>query len=358
MARVSVVMAVYNAAKYLRESVDSILSQTFRDLELIIVNDASTDASGEILGAFDDPRIRVITHTTNQGAAASRNHALAAARGDFVAIMDADDISAPSRLEIQVGFLDSHSDIGLVGCAIYDNIDDQGATLHTSHLPEDNDTIQRTLVERWCFLHPSIMFRRELYEQVGGYRNEFEPAEDHDFILRVLDQHKAHNLPLKLVRYRINPKGLSVVGHDYIDAFGVAAMRLARQRRQGRAENLSGELSTLTELKHKRKTLGFWGRAVAAWRDSYYASSRYYGFGCRELCAGNLREARRCFARSLRTNCLFVKSWICLPLSLFPLLAERARFAFTASLRHNEELGTHGRRFVQGGRARPAQSAD
>jgi glycosyltransferase involved in cell wall biosynthesis len=346
MARVSVVMAVYNAARYLHESVDSILSQTFRDLELIIVNDASTDPSAEILDAFDDPRIRVITHTTNQGAAASRNDALAAARGDYVAIMDADDISAPSRLEIQVSFLDSHPDVGLVGCAVYDNIDDQGSTLYTSYLPEDNDTIQRTLVERWCFLHPSIMFRREVCERVGGYRNEFDVAEDHDFILRVLDQHRAHNLPVKLVRYRINPKGLSVVGHDYIDAFGVAAMHLARQRRQGRGEDLSGELNTLLELKHKRKTLSFWGRVVTGWRDSYYASNRYYGFGCRELCAGNLKEARRCFARSLGANCLFVKSWICLPLSFFPFLVERVRFAFTSSLQHNEEPAKHGTRTV------------
>jgi glycosyltransferase involved in cell wall biosynthesis len=358
MARVSVVMAVYNAAKYLRESVDSILSQTFRDLELIVVNDASTDASAEILQAFDDPRIRVITHATNQGAAASRNDALAAARGDFVAIMDADDISAPSRLEVQVSFLDSHPDVALVGCAVYDNIDDQGSTLHTSHLPEDNDAIQRTLVERWCFLHPSIMFRKEVYEQVGGYRNEFEPAEDHDFILRVLDRHKAHNLPVKLVRYRINPKGLSVVGHDYIDAFGFAAMRLARQRREGRGEDLSRELNTLMELKYKRKTLGFWCRAITAWRDSYYASRRYYGFGCRELCAGNLKEARKCFARSLGANYLFVKSWICLPLSLFPFLVERARFAFPASLRHNDELAKHGSRLVERDRAQLPQSAD
>lgn len=349
MPRVSVVMAVYNAAKYLHESVESVLAQTFRDLELIIVDDASTDASAKILEAFEDPRIRVITHARNQGPAASRNDGIAAAQGEFVAIMDADDISAPSRLEVQVGFLDSHSDVGLVGCAVYDNIDDRGSTLYTSYLPEDNDTIRQTLVEKWCFLHPSIMFRREVCERVGGYRSDFALAEDHDFILRVLDQYKAQNLPIKLVRYRINPTGLSVTGHEYIDALGMAAMHLAQQRRQGCTEDLSAELNRLVQRTHTRKTPGFWGRVARRWRDSYYAANRYYGFGCRALCAGNLEAARRCFARSLSTNWLFVKSWICLPLSCFPVLVERVRFVFTASFRSEEEQRSHGKRSAQGG---------
>jgi glycosyltransferase involved in cell wall biosynthesis len=351
-------MAVYNAAKYLRESVESILGQTFRDLELIIVDDASTDASPQILETFDDPRIRVITHAKNQGPAASRNDGISAAQGEFVAIMDADDISAPSRLEVQVGFLETHADVGLVGCAVYDNIDDRGSTLYTSYLPEDNDTIRQTLIEKWCFLHPSIMFRREVCERVGGYRHEFTLAEDHDFILRVLDQYKAHNLPVKLVQYRINPNGLSVTGHEYIDALGMAAMRLARQRRQGSAEDLSAELNTLMQLKHAWKTRGFWGRLVSRWGDSYYAANRYYGFGARELCAGNLEAARRCFARSLRTNCLFVKSWVCLPLSCFPVLVERVRFVFTASLRHEEEQRNYCAHSAQGGGAARRPSAD
>ena len=345
--RVSVVMAVYNAAKYLRESVESILAQTFRDLELIIVDDASTDASAEILDAFDDCRIRIITHATNQGPAVSRNDGIFAARGEFVAIMDADDISAPSRLEVQVGFLEKHSDVGLVGCAVYDNIDDQGSTLYTSYLPEDNDTIRQTLVEKWCFLHPSIMFRREVCERVGGYRKEFTLAEDHDFILRVLDRYKVQNLRINLVRYRINPTGLSVTGHAYIEALGEAAIRLAQQRREGCAEDLAAELKKAMHLKATRKTLGFWSRAARSWRDSYYAANRYYGLGARALCAGNLEAARRCFARSLSTNWLFVKSWICLLLSCFPVLVERARFVFTASLRCEEEQRNYCTRSVE-----------
>ena len=347
MPRVSVVMAVYNAGHYLRESVESILSQTLCDLELIIVNDGSTDRFEEVLDSFEDSRICVLSHAKTQGPAASRNDGISAARGEFVAIMDADDISAPSRLAVQVEFLESHSDVGLVGCAVYDNIDDRGSTLYTSYLPEEDETIRQELVKKWCLLHSSIMFRREVAERVGGYRSEFAPAEDHDFILRVLEQYKTQNLPVKLVRYRINPTGLSVTGHAYIEALGEAAMRLARQRRQGYAEDLAAELKRLMHLKAIRETLGFWSRLAWSWRDSYYAANRYYGLGARALCAGNLEAARRCFARSLSTNWLFVKSWICLLLSCFPVLVERVKFVFTASLRCEEEQRNYCTRSVE-----------
>lgn len=336
MARVSVVMAVYNAAHFLPESVGSILSQTFRDFELILINDCSKDDSLSVINGFKDDRIRVIDNVANKGAAESRNVGMAAATGEFVAIMDADDISSPTRLEAQVAFLDARPEIGLVGCAVYDNIDVDGTILYTSHLPEDNDAIQRTLIEKWCFLHPSIMFRRESYLKVGGYRKQFEPAEDHDFILRVLEHCKAHNLPGKLVQYRINPKGLSVVGHGYINQLGEAAMQLAQERRQGKDEQ--GELSRLSEEMRLREESGPMARMIQWGRNSLYASNRYYGFGCRELYAGNLKHARKCFVRSLGNNCLFMKSWIGLSLTFFPFAVDRLKFAFKASMQYHQEL--------------------
>ena len=122
-----------------------------------------------------------------------------------MAIMDAADISWPRRLAAQVNFLDSHSDVGLVGCSIYDNIDADGSVLYTSRLPEDNKPIQKMLLKGRCFLHSSIMFRKEMIDRVGGYRSQFNQAEDHDFVLRVLDHYKAENLNEKLVSCRIYP---------------------------------------------------------------------------------------------------------------------------------------------------------
>ncbi len=105
MPRVTVVMAVYNAAQFLREAVASVLAQTYSDLELIAVDDSSSRESLSILQSFCDPGLRIIRHGTNLGAALSRNDALAAAPGELVAIMDADDVSAPLRLQRQVAFL-------------------------------------------------------------------------------------------------------------------------------------------------------------------------------------------------------------------------------------------------------------
>ena len=330
---VSVVMPVFNGERFLREAVESILNQSFGDLEFVIVDDGSTDSTPSILESYCRQDQRVKVHRQgNQGIVASLNQGCLIARGDYVARMDADDVSAPQRLGRQVAFLDANPRVGLVGCGKYDNIDVAGAVLYTTYLPQDNETIQNTLVQRWCFLHPSIMFRRALLDEAGSYRKEFEGAEDHDFILRLLEHCEAHNLPERLIRYRLNPKGLSITYHQYMNDLGEVAMRLARRRRNGQPEDLEHEVAELHALKQRRKPPGGLAGALQAAKDSLYAANRYYGFGCRELCAGQLQNARRCFLRSLRTNCLFVKSWIGMGLSLVPFAASRLRFVFRASM--------------------------
>ena len=339
MPRVTVVMAVYNAAQFLREAIASVLSQTYRDFELIVVDDASTDDSYALLQTFEDPRIRIIRHPSNLGASASRNDALAAARCEFIAIMDADDVCAPTRLEKQVEFLDAHLPVGLVGCGVYDNIDASGAVLYTSFLPADNQAIQHALMERWCFLHSSIMFRRSLYQAAGGYRTAFEPAEDHDFVLRMVEHAEARNFGEPLVTYRLNHNGLTVVGHQYVEELRSIAIQLALRRRSGQPENLDAEMPRVQALKQKRKSTRGLAGILQGLRDSLYAANRYYGFGCRELCAGQLERARRCFVQSLRTNKLFVKSWIGFALSLMPFIAARVRFLFRSSMQQQNDPG-------------------
>jgi len=339
MPRVTVVMAVYNAAPFLREAIASVLSQTWRDFELIVVDDASTDGSSAVVESCDDPRIRIIRHQTNVGAALSRNDALAEARGDLIAIMDADDVSNPTRLQRQVEFLDAHPAVGLVGCGVYDNVDASGTVLYTSFLPEDNETIQRALMQRWCFLHSSILFRRSLYQAAGGYRTAFEPAEDHDFVLRVVEHAQTRNLDEPLVTYRLNHSGLTVNGHQYVDELRSIAIQLARRRRADEPENLEAEMPRILALKQKRKSARGLTGVIQQWRDSLYAASRYYGFGCRELCAGQLGRARRCYVQSLRTNRMFVKSWIGWTFSLLPFIAVRARFLFRSSMQQHNDPG-------------------
>jgi glycosyltransferase involved in cell wall biosynthesis len=337
MPRVSVVMAVYNAADYLGEAIASVLSQTWRDFELIVVDDASTDSSSAILDRVADPRLRVLRHVSNLGASLSRNDAIAAARGEYIAIMDADDICAPDRLARQVEYLDAHPAAGLVGCAVYDNIDARGAVLYTSLLPADNETIQNALMERWCFLHSSILFRKSLVASTGGYRTAFEPAEDHDFVLRVAEKAELANLSEPLVTYRLNHNGLTVVGHQYVDELRSILIELARRRRAGVPEDLDAEMPRVLALKQKRRSARGMAGLFQKLRDSLYAANRYYGFGCRELCAGRMERARRCYLQSLRTNALFVKTWIGLALSLLPFLARHLRFLFRSSMQQQND---------------------
>jgi glycosyltransferase involved in cell wall biosynthesis len=330
-------MAAYDAASFLPASIGSILAQTFADFELIVIDDASTDATATMLRQFDDPRLRVVTLPRNGGAANARNQGLATARGEYIAIMDADDVSSASRIEIQADFLDRHPGIGLVGAAVYDNIDIDGCVLHTSYLPEQSHIIARTLLQKWCCLHSSLMFRREVVDRIGGYRPELEPAEDHDFILRTLDHYRIRNLNSNMVSYRINPSGLSVVRHKCINQLGEVAMDLARQRREDGAEDLAAALDTIAAIKKHYTQRGFVFRLFSVWQDSLYAASRYYGFGSKELCGGDLVRARECFVRSLRCNWLFIRSWVGLLLSFFPSAADRLKFLFKASIRYHEE---------------------
>jgi len=234
-----------------------------------------------------------------------------------------------------VAFLNANPQIGLVGSGIYDNIDASGKSLYRCYLPQKNELLQRSIMTQWCFLHSSIMFRKVLYQRVGGYRKIFEPAEDHDFVLRIVEHCEAYNLYQALVSYRLNTKGLSVVGHHYVDELRATIIRLAQRRRCGKPEDLEAELPRLLRLKQTGEVSFGLSTAVKAWHDSLYAAKRFYGFGCRELCAGELVRARSCFVQSLRTNRLFIKSWIGLALSFAPFAASRLRFVFRASMQHH-----------------------
>jgi glycosyltransferase involved in cell wall biosynthesis len=234
------------------------------------------------------------------------------AQGEFIAILDADDISAPERLESQISFLDAHPEVGLVGCAVHEHIDETGMVLHCSRLPEDNVTIQRSLMGEWCFLHSSLMFRRSLYERVGGYRVAFEPVEDHDFVLRLAELCEVRNVGERLVQYRLRRESLSVKGHRYTQERRSAALRLAMQRRSGHPESFDFETVRESGRKHKWLDSRVIRGPVQQWRDSLYAAQRYYDIGLLEMKAGNNTTGRRCFVRSLHMNRLFIKSWFSL----------------------------------------------
>ncbi|MHB9035612.1 MAG: glycosyltransferase family 2 protein [Armatimonadota bacterium] len=201
---VSVVMPVYNTAQYLPEAVDSILGQTLNNFEFLIIDDGSTDGSGEILDRCQesDNRIRVF-HQENAGLAVSLNVGLRAAKGKYIARMDSDDISFPQRLAKQTAFMDAHPEVGVCGTAFKQFGDSSGE----SWTMTDPEEIRSRLLFWPCLGHPTVMMRRELIVEKDLYYNaDFKQAEDHELWLRFSAYCKLTNLPEVLLLYRTQEK--------------------------------------------------------------------------------------------------------------------------------------------------------
>jgi glycosyltransferase involved in cell wall biosynthesis len=230
---VSVLMPVYNAARYLAEAVESVLGQTFTDFEFLIVDDGSTDRSRVILEqyAVRDSRIRLVSRP-NTGYAVALNELLRLARGALVARMDADDVALPERLQRQLDYLRAHPDVVCVGSAVH-LIDEGGRFLRDAHPGMESDEIQERALTGDCVLnHPSVMMRRAPVEAVGGYHPEFEPAEDLDLWLRLGEVGRLTNLPDVLMKYRQHTASFSE-RHQRLQLERSAAAVLEACRRRG-----------------------------------------------------------------------------------------------------------------------------
>lgn len=200
----SVLLPVWNGEQYLAEAVESVLAQSFEPIELLIVDDGSTDATPDLACAFArrDARVRVIP-MERRGLGHALNAGIALARGRYVARMDADDFSHPTRLEKQIAFLETNPECVAVGSAI-EVVDESGAPVGTSIFPEDHLAIVDTLLHRrgTAVAHPTVVVRREAYVAVGGYRPEWFPAEDLDLWFRLSRIGRLANLREPLLRYR------------------------------------------------------------------------------------------------------------------------------------------------------------
>lgn len=199
----TVIMPAYNAQAYLGAAIASVLGQSFSDLELVIVDDGSTDATLELARGVDDPRVRVLTQP-NQGAGEARRAAMAAARAPIVACADADDLSRPTRFAVQMAFLAAHPDHVLVASQLALLDDATGAiTGRTRYVQSDEDIARRLLLFN-PIPQPSVMFRLDAYRAAGGYTATYPTAEDYDLWLRMHRFGRYHVLDEPLVDYRIH----------------------------------------------------------------------------------------------------------------------------------------------------------
>jgi glycosyltransferase involved in cell wall biosynthesis len=190
-------MGVRDGAAWISRAIGSLLAQTLDDLELIVVDDGSTDATAGLLSGVRDPRL-VVERQARAGLAAALNRALGRARAPLIARLDVDDIALPARLERQRAFLQAHPEVGLLGTAAR-VVDESGRDVEIIRPPEDDRAIRRALIRRNPFVHSSVMLRRALVASVGGYDVSFVVAQDYDLWLRLSAITRMANLAEPLV---------------------------------------------------------------------------------------------------------------------------------------------------------------
>jgi glycosyltransferase involved in cell wall biosynthesis len=201
---VSVVIPAFNAERFVEAAVRSIMNQTEKDLEIIVVDDASSDGTARILNhlRLEDMRIKVLTRQCNGGISAALNDGLSVASGQFVARMDADDVALPDRLKSQVNFLLNHPNVGLCGTGKI-VIDEDDRVISAPHTISGSDRIKKILSYSSPVAHPTWLIRTSIARTLGGYR-KVAPAEDYDFIVRVVKLGwDVENLEIVGIMYRI-----------------------------------------------------------------------------------------------------------------------------------------------------------
>jgi glycosyltransferase involved in cell wall biosynthesis len=295
---ISALMPVYNAARYLAEAIDSILAQTWTDFELIILNDGSTDGSGKILQRYaqQDDRIKLSSRNpggrTNRGIPKTRNELLAQASGEFIAVVDADDVSLPDRFARQLAFLRLHPDILCVGSDL-NWIDQQNRPLGHCKMPQSNREIQALLLGGISMLHhPSALVRRSALLQVGGYDETMVASADLDLWLRLGEIGQLANLPETLLNHRLHSQSITHQQQTRQAADAHAACQRAWQRR------------------------GIVGQFIRQPADHLHQHDFLLRCGWTGFNSGRREVARHCGVRAIATQPFSVAAWKLLACSI------------------------------------------
>lgn len=206
---ISVILPAYNASDYIKEAIKSILNQTYINFELIIINDGSTDNTLEIIRAFNDSRIKVINNDINKGIIYCLNRGIEESGGEYIARMDADDISLPQRFEKQIEVMKQNPEI--VVCGTYINYFGTSKGRFSRSQPKcDNDEIKKSLLIRSAFAHPTVMIRSSILKKNGlKYDEAFRSCEDYKLWIDIANYGTFFNIPQPLLNYRISMNQVS-----------------------------------------------------------------------------------------------------------------------------------------------------
>lgn len=201
---VSVILPAYNAEKYISEAIESILSQTLESFELIIIDDCSDDSTSEIVATYSrkDPRIKYLRNDKNLNIGGSLNRGIESAKSDFVARMDADDVSLPNRLKFQYEALANNPNVAVIGANIQ-VIDERGKIIGDRRYPTSSKSLKRVMFRYSPFAHPVVMFRKKCFEEFGGYDASKSPSEDLDLWFKLGTKYNFMSIPEPLLKYRV-----------------------------------------------------------------------------------------------------------------------------------------------------------
>ncbi len=291
--RVSVVMAVHNGERFVDDAIASILGQTYDDFELVVVDDGSTDATHRIVEslAAADERIRVHTQQ-NVGYAETLNVGWRLARGEYIAVLDADDLAEPGRLARHVAYLDDHPEVGVVGGSLL-LVTDDGRPFYVAVYPASAAEVAEALKTQCALGHTATLMRRSILEELGGYRSGVPQAEDYDLWLRVSEHYPIVNLPDIVGRYRIHDTnashGIRRSAESMLLVQADAAERRGEPRPAGDEHLAEAELTFAlwrAEI-YARGSIGGRRRERQAWRLAHAAARR-----TRDPAANGLRVRR------------------------------------------------------------------
>jgi glycosyltransferase involved in cell wall biosynthesis len=276
MPRVSVVLPVYNAERYLAEALNSVLLQTFRDFELLVLDDGSLDRSMALAQALasKDRRVKIFGGA-HRGLTYLLNKGIEIAEGEFVARMDGDDICERDRFEEQVRIFDAHPEYCAVGSQAT-RIDPDGSPIDCWRVPEKHDEIDNHHMQGLGggMIHPSVMMRKNTLVEIGGYSGNFEAAEDFDLFLRLAEVGRLFNSSRVLLKYRLHAKSVTLSRVTIQTESTQAALKAAWKRR-GKKEPLPSEpprprTPTADEL--------MWSWALNAFAAKNFATARKQAF--------------------------------------------------------------------------------
>lgn len=258
MAQVDIIMAAYNAEHFIIEAINSLLKQTLTDFKLFVIDDASTDATVLSVNEIQDDRVSVIKMGINKGVSAARNRALEECTAPFIAIMDADDISQPTRLEKQVKYLIDNQDVVAVGSWLY-LLSPRGKSVYFDRSPPSEiSQVMEELFSTGGGIYPgTAVMRADIVQKVGGYRKGFPSSEDLDLLLRMTQYGLLANLPECLYGYRLNPNGLTFSSKLRRDHYSRLALELWQERKERGIDRLDegeelADLSVSMQLESQK----------------------------------------------------------------------------------------------------------